>query len=69
VIRYDHRDTGESDSVDFDKSPYSLVDLVEDAVAVLDGLDVEAGAAGAAGQTLGGNTRAGPQLVSLPGAR
>lgn len=41
VIRYDHRDTGESDSVDFDKSPYSMVDLVEDAVAVLDGLDVE----------------------------
>jgi pimeloyl-ACP methyl ester carboxylesterase len=36
VIRYDHRDTGESDSVDFDTSPYSMVELVEDAVAVLD---------------------------------
>ena len=37
VIRYDHRDTGESSTVDFDASPYSLADLVADAVAVLDG--------------------------------
>src|SRR5215204_1956819 len=37
VIRYDHRDTGESSTVDFDTSPYSLADLVADAVAVLDG--------------------------------
>jgi len=52
VIRYDHRDTGESDSVDFDESPYSMVDLVEDAVAVLDGLDVES--AHVVGASMGG---------------
>ena len=52
VIRYDHRDTGESDSVDFDESPYSMVDLVEDAVAVLDGLDVES--AHVLGASMGG---------------
>ena len=52
VIRYDHRDTGESDSVDFDESPYSIVDLVEDAVAVLDGLDVES--AHVLGASMGG---------------
>ncbi len=52
VIRYDHRDTGESDSVDFDESPYSMVDLVEDAVAVLDGLDVRS--AHVVGASMGG---------------
>jgi pimeloyl-ACP methyl ester carboxylesterase len=52
VIRYDHRDTGESDSVDFDQSPYSMVDLVEDAVAVLDGLHVES--AHMVGASMGG---------------
>ena len=52
VIRYDHRDTGESDSVDFDTSPYSMVDLVEDAVAVLDGLDIES--AHLVGASMGG---------------
>ena len=52
VIRYDHRDTGQSDSVDFDKSPYSMVDLVEDAVAVLDGLQVES--AHVVGASMGG---------------
>jgi pimeloyl-ACP methyl ester carboxylesterase len=52
VIRYDHRDTGESDSVDFDKNPYALVDLVQDAVAVLDGLDVES--AHVVGASMGG---------------
>src|SRR5690349_15908668 len=52
VIRYDHRDTGESDSVDFDESPYAMVDLVEDAVAVLDGLDVES--AHVVGASMGG---------------
>jgi pimeloyl-ACP methyl ester carboxylesterase len=52
VIWYDHRDTGQSDSVDFDKSPYSMVDLVEDAVAVLDGLQVES--AHVVGASMGG---------------
>lgn len=36
VIRYDHRDTGRSSSVDYDKEPYTLRHLTEDALAVLD---------------------------------
>lgn len=38
AVRYDHRDTGKSDRIDFDADPYSISDLSEDAVAVLDGL-------------------------------
>ena len=41
VIRYDHRDTGQSSSVDFTTHPYSLDDLAHDAVAVLDGYDIQ----------------------------
>jgi pimeloyl-ACP methyl ester carboxylesterase len=43
VIRYDHRGTGMSDWVeDWDrKNPYSLVDMVDDAVAVLDELNIQ----------------------------
>jgi pimeloyl-ACP methyl ester carboxylesterase len=41
VISYDHRDVGQSDLVDFDAAPYTMFDLVTDAVAVLDGLSVE----------------------------
>jgi len=40
VIRYDHRDTGQSSSVDFKKYPYSLDDLARDALMVLDGYRV-----------------------------
>jgi pimeloyl-ACP methyl ester carboxylesterase len=42
VIRYDQRGTGMSDwVVDWDnKNPYSLVDMAEDAVAVLDALQI-----------------------------
>ena len=36
VVRYDHRDTGQSDTVDYDAAPYALTELAEDAVAVLD---------------------------------
>ncbi len=36
VIRYDHRDTGLSSSIDFEKTPYTLMDLTQDAVGVLD---------------------------------
>lgn len=35
VIRYDHRDTGQSDGVDFQSSPYDLVTLKKDAIDVL----------------------------------
>jgi pimeloyl-ACP methyl ester carboxylesterase len=41
VIRYDHRDTGRSTKRDFAKHPYSVADLAEDAVAVLDGYAIE----------------------------
>jgi pimeloyl-ACP methyl ester carboxylesterase len=40
VIRYDHRDTGKSSVVDFSKSPYTLADLADDALAILDAYDV-----------------------------
>ncbi|WP_033344243.1 alpha/beta fold hydrolase [Catenuloplanes japonicus] len=52
VIRFDHRDTGRSDSVDFAAEPYALADLAADATAVLDGHDVAA--AHVAGISLGG---------------
>lgn len=40
VIRYDHRDTGQSSVVDFSKSPYTLADLADDALAILNAYDV-----------------------------
>jgi pimeloyl-ACP methyl ester carboxylesterase len=42
VIRFDHRDTGRSDSVDFTTHPYALADMAADATAVLDGHGVTA---------------------------
>jgi pimeloyl-ACP methyl ester carboxylesterase len=39
VIRYDHRDTGRSTAT-FEDVPYSIVDLADDAIAVLDAFDV-----------------------------
>ncbi|MFY1622687.1 alpha/beta fold hydrolase [Micromonospora sp. WMMD723] len=42
VIRFDHRDTGRSDSVDFATHPYALADLASDAVTVLDAYGVAA---------------------------
>lgn len=41
VIRYDHRDTGLSSSIDFEKNPYDLMDMTKDAVGVLDAAGVE----------------------------
>lgn len=52
VIRYDHRDTGRSDLVDFGRQPYTLADLAEDALAVLDGHGVAA--AHVVGASMGG---------------
>lgn len=40
VIRYDHRDTGKSSYVDFEVSPYNLMDLTKDAVGILDALNI-----------------------------
>ncbi|MFB9469809.1 alpha/beta fold hydrolase [Nonomuraea salmonea] len=41
VIRYDHRDTGGSDTVDFEKTPYTWDDIKNDVYRVMDahGLD------------------------------
>jgi pimeloyl-ACP methyl ester carboxylesterase len=36
VIRYDHRDTGFSSSIDFDANPYNLLDMATDVIRVLD---------------------------------
>ncbi|MFI6818902.1 alpha/beta fold hydrolase [Nonomuraea sp. NPDC050328] len=41
VIRYDHRDTGRSSTVDFATSPYTVADVASDALAVLDAFAVE----------------------------
>jgi pimeloyl-ACP methyl ester carboxylesterase len=41
VIRYDHRDTGKSSVVDFQKHPYDLNVLTKDAVAVLRGYEIK----------------------------
>ena len=52
VIRYDNRDTGRSTSFDFAASPYTLDDLVADAVGVLDALQLDR--AHVAGASMGG---------------
>jgi len=41
VIKYDHRDFGYSEKIDFNKNPYDMMDLTRDAVAVLDSFDVK----------------------------
>lgn len=41
VIRYDHRDTGRSSTIDFARHPYTLNELAEDALAVIDGYGLE----------------------------
>ncbi len=52
VIRYDHRDTGQSSKLDFDTHPYALADLANDMIAVLDGFGVRK--AHVVGMSMGG---------------
>jgi pimeloyl-ACP methyl ester carboxylesterase len=52
VLRFDHRDTGRSDTVDFAAHPYTIADMAADALAVLDGYGVAA--AHVVGASLGG---------------
>lgn len=42
IVRYDARDTGKSTHVDFATHPYTLTDMAEDAIGLLDVLDVPA---------------------------
>lgn len=41
VIRYDHRDTGQSSRINYHKNPYELKDLMEDSRLILDRLEIE----------------------------
>lgn len=52
VIRFDHRDTGCSDCVDFSANPYTLADMAADTLAVLDGHGIDR--AHVVGLSLGG---------------
>jgi pimeloyl-ACP methyl ester carboxylesterase len=53
VIRYDHRDTGKSSKFDFATHAYTLRDLSEDIIAVLNGFEVQQ--AHIVGLSLGGS--------------
>lgn len=52
VIRYDHRDTGKSSTIDFQKHPYDLDMLAQDALAVLSRYQIKK--ATIAGLSMGG---------------
>ncbi len=41
VIRYDHRDAGESTCFNFDEHPYSHMDMAKDALGLLNALKIE----------------------------
>ena len=40
-IKYDHRDFGYSSKIDWDKNPYDFMQLAEDALTILDSLNVK----------------------------
>ena len=52
MVRYDHRDTGLSSTVDFETHPYTLSELTDDAVAILDAYHMKT--AGVVGLSMGG---------------
>lgn len=41
VIRYDHRDTGQSSYIDFDIHPYSIEDMMQDAIDLMNALHLK----------------------------
>lgn len=41
VIRYDHRDVGKSSLIDYQKHPYTLDDLAQDSLAILDSHEIK----------------------------
>ena len=40
VIRFDHRDTGRSSIIDYQKQPYTLSDMTDDVLAILDAHEI-----------------------------
>jgi predicted alpha/beta hydrolase len=64
VIRYDHRDTGLSTKYEPGEPPYTLGDMADDAVRVLDGYGISA--AHLVGMSMGGVIS---QLAEAPQAR
>jgi pimeloyl-ACP methyl ester carboxylesterase len=40
VIRYDHRDVGQSSTIDWEKAPYTMTDMAHDAILLLDGYGI-----------------------------
>jgi len=52
VIKYDHRDIGYSTKVDVETNPYDAMDLLEDALKIMDSLQV--GKVHVAGHSMGG---------------
>jgi pimeloyl-ACP methyl ester carboxylesterase len=52
VIRYDHRDVGQSSVFDYEESPYTLLDMARDVVLILDEYGI--GAAHLVGASMGG---------------
>lgn len=41
VIRYDHRDVGKSSLINYQKSPYTLEELAQDSIAILDSYEIK----------------------------
>jgi len=60
VIRYDHRDTGLSSAINYSKNPYTLNDLANDAIAILDAYQIQK--AHIIGHSMGGSIA---QLLTL----
>ena len=52
VIRFDHRDSGLSSAVDFEKNPYTVLNLAKDVIAILDAYNIEK--AHVVGHSMGG---------------
>jgi pimeloyl-ACP methyl ester carboxylesterase len=41
TIRYDHRDMGESSEIDWQRSPYSMLDLTKDVILIMDSYGIK----------------------------
>ncbi len=41
VIRYDHRDVGESSEIDWQKEPYTMSDMAQDAISIMNGYGIK----------------------------